>query len=200
VIAGRTFLVVGQTHGQTLFGGVAVAYLLLDDARSVAFGGKALETSIVTSGVPQQVPAGLATHTNADVRADSRRQIDAGVKSIENSRSFMYLVAAVIIAALLYISALERNRDFAVLKALGASSLGLFASVAGQGAIVAVAAAGLGAAISSLLKVEFAQPVEVPTSAYLLLPLFGLVVGLLASLVAVRRATAVDPARAFAGA
>jgi putative ABC transport system permease protein len=200
VIAGRTFLVVGRTHGQTLYGGVPAAYLLLDDARSVAFGGKPLETAIVTSGIPQQVPAGLAAHTNGDVRSDSRRQINGAVKSINNSQSFMYVVAAVIIAALLYISALERNRDFAVLKALGASSIGLFASVAGQGAIVAVAAAGLGAAISSLLKIEFSQPVEVPTSAYLLLPVVGLAVGLLASLVAVRRATGVDPARAFAGA
>jgi putative ABC transport system permease protein len=46
----------------------------------------------------------------------------------------------------------------------------------------------------------FAQPVDIPGSAFIVLPLSALVVGLLASLAALRRAASVDPAAAFAGA
>jgi putative ABC transport system permease protein len=45
----------------------------------------------------------------------------------------------------------------------------------------------------------FAQPVDYPTSAYISLPLSAIVVGLLASLIALRRAVGADPAKAFAG-
>ena len=34
----------------------------------------------------------------------------------------MWIVAAAIVASMLYVAALERKRDFAVLKALGSSS------------------------------------------------------------------------------
>jgi putative ABC transport system permease protein len=41
--------------------------------------------------------------------------------------------------------------------------------------------------------------VEIPPSAYLSLPIVAVVVGLLSSLVALRRALSVDPALAFGG-
>jgi putative ABC transport system permease protein len=43
----------------------------------------------------------------------------------------------------------------------------------------------------------FAQPVDIPGSAFIVLPLSALVVGMLASLAALRRAASVDPASAF---
>ena len=55
----------------------------------------------------------------------------------------MWLVAAIIVAALLYVSALQRVRDFAVLKALGSSSLALFGSLALQAVVVTLLAAAL---------------------------------------------------------
>ena len=39
---------------------------------------------------------------------------------IDDTRTLMWIVAAVIVASMLYVAALERKRDFAVLKALGA--------------------------------------------------------------------------------
>jgi putative ABC transport system permease protein len=45
----------------------------------------------------------------------------------------------------------------------------------------------------------FNQPVTVPSSAYATLPLVAVIVGLLASLVALRQATNADPVKAFAG-
>jgi putative ABC transport system permease protein len=111
----------------------------------------------------------------------------------------MWIIAAVIVAALVYVTALERTRDFAVMKALGASSGALFLGLAAQAVLVALAAAAIGALMSNFMSGIFAQPVDIPSSAFVVLPLSALVVGLLASLVALRRAISVDPAMAFAG-
>jgi putative ABC transport system permease protein len=45
----------------------------------------------------------------------------------------------------------------------------------------------------------FPMPVEIPTSAFLLLPIVTVTVGLLASLIALRRTVTVQPALAFGG-
>jgi putative ABC transport system permease protein len=45
----------------------------------------------------------------------------------------------------------------------------------------------------------FAQPLAIPASAFFTLPMVAVVVGLLSSLVALRRATGADPAAAFGG-
>ncbi|HEY5252641.1 MAG TPA: FtsX-like permease family protein, partial [Acidimicrobiales bacterium] len=103
------------------------------------------------------------------------------------------------VAALIYVTALERTRDFAVLKALGSSSRLLFAGLATQAILVSLAAAAVGAAISTFMTGLFAQPVDIPGNAYIILPISALIVGLVASLAALRRAVSVDPAVAFAG-
>jgi putative ABC transport system permease protein len=62
---------------------------------------------------------------------------------------------------------------------------------------VTAIAAAIGAALSTVLTFIFAQPVVVPASAYAALPVVAIVVGLLASLGAVRRTVRADPASAF---
>jgi putative ABC transport system permease protein len=46
----------------------------------------------------------------------------------------------------------------------------------------------------------FALPIAIPPSAFVVLPIVAIIVGLLSSLVALRRAIAVDPSSAFAAA
>ena len=123
----------------------------------------------------------------------------AGVSSINSTRYFMWIIAAIIVAALVYVTALERTRDFAVLKAVGATTGVLFAGLAGQAVLVSLMAAVIGGVLSTFMTGVFPQPVYVPGSAYVVLPLSALLVGLLASLAALRRAVSVDPAAAFAG-
>jgi putative ABC transport system permease protein len=112
---------------------------------------------------------------------------------------FMWVIAAVIIAALVYVTALDRTRDFAVLKALGSSSQLLFVGLAIQAVLVALFAAVLAEVIANFMKGLFQQPVDIPGSAFVVLPLAAVVVGLLSSLAALRRAVSADPALAFAG-
>jgi putative ABC transport system permease protein len=199
VMSGHDFRVVGTTHGLTLLGGVPNVYVMLADAQGVVFGGRPLLSAVLTAGAPRHVPAGTVVFTNQQIQQATLVQMAAGRSSISNSRLLMWLIAAVIVAALVYVSALERGRDFAVLKALGASSTVLFAGLAVQAALVSLVAAALGAVLASFMGGIFAQPVDIPASAYVLLPVSALVIGLLASLAALRRAVSVDPAAAFAG-
>jgi putative ABC transport system permease protein len=198
-LGGREFTVVGTTSGLTLLGGVPNAYVTLPDAQAVVFGGRPLVSAVLTTSARPSVPAGLTVFTNERIRHESLVQMAAAASSIANTRVLMWVIAAVIVAALVYVSALERSRDFAVLKALGASSAVLFVGLAVQATLVSLAAAALGALLADFMRGIFAQPVAVPSSAVVLLPVSALVIGLFASLAALRRAVSVDPASAFAG-
>ncbi|HZQ59345.1 MAG TPA: ABC transporter permease [Acidimicrobiales bacterium] len=199
-IAGRSLTVVGLMSGRTLNGGSPDVWVSLHDAQGLLFGGRPLVTAAVTRGVPSQPPPGYEIMTDAAVVTDTMRPMQSAVQSVENSRVFMWVVAAVIVAALVYVSSLQRVRDFAVLKAMGASSRSLFVGVAAQAVAVTLAAAVLAALTANLLKPLYPLPVSIPVSAFLLLPVTAVVVGVAASLVALRRAVSVDPALAFGAA
>jgi putative ABC transport system permease protein len=199
-ISGHSFRVVGVVADRTLLGGVPNAYVTVADAQDVVFGGRALIGGVLTKGFPTAVPVGYGVYTNAQVEKASLAELSSAVSSINNSKLFMWVIAAIIVAALVYVTALERTRDFAVLKALGSSTGLLFVGLAAQAVAVALAAAVIAAILSTFMTGIFAQPVDIPGSAFIVLPLSALVVGLLASLAALRRAASVDPAAAFAGA
>jgi putative ABC transport system permease protein len=198
-VSGHILTVVGTVSGRTLLGGIADAYVSLGEAQAIVFGGRPLVSAVLTTGVPRALPTGLTAMSNSQIESQSLAQMSSASSSIDNSRSFMWIIAAVIVAALVYVTALERTRDFAVMKALGASSEALFLGLAAQAVLVALAAAAIGAVMANFMSGIFAQPVDIPPSAFIVLPLSALVVGLLASLVALRRAISVDPAMAFAG-
>ena len=200
VLVGTPLQVVGLVDGYTLLGGVPNVYATVADAQRIAFQGQPLVTSVVLRGAPSAPPAGLTVLTTDAVRADTVHAMKDAIASIDNSRSLMWIVAAVIVAALMYVSSLERLRDFAVLKSLGSPSWLLFVGVALQSIIVTMLAAVFALGASRLMKPMFALPTSVPASAYLVLPVVAVVVGLVSSLVALRRAVSVDPASAFAGA
>ena len=193
------FRVVGQVSNRTMLAGTPVIYMTLHDAQALALGGNSLVTAVATRGVPATAPAGLTVLTNQAVEQNDLANLSGAVSSINNSKLIMWLVAAMIVAALLYVSALQRVRDFAVLKALGSSSLALFGSLAAQAVVVTLLAAAFALVISNFMGGLFKQPVAIPGSAFATLPAIAVGVGLVASLVALRRATGADPAAAFSG-
>ena len=198
-IAGVQFHVVGLTHRRTVNAGVPVVSMTIGDAQQIAFQGQDYASTIVTKGVPSGLSPDLRSLTNAQVRSDTLRPLHSAIASLTNSMEMMWVIAAVIVAALLYVSALERVRDFAVLKAIGSSNRAIFAGVALQSIVVTLVAAGVAAAVANLMKPLFPLPVSIPTWAFLILPALAIGVGVLSSLVALRRAVSVDPSLAFAG-
>jgi putative ABC transport system permease protein len=197
IIGGHRFDVVGTVDNRTMTGGVPLVYMTLPAAQQAVTGGKPLITAIATAGTPAALPAGLVVLSPPAVVTATVSQLKSGVESIDNTRWLMWFVAAAIVASMLYVAALERKRDFAVLKALGSSSRALFLSLVLEAVVVTLLAAVLAEALASLLTPAFAQPVAISTEARLVLPLIAVAVGVVASITALRRVTGADPAAAF---
>jgi putative ABC transport system permease protein len=75
----------------------------------LSFGGQSLATALALRGVPEAVPDGVSLLSNADVRSDALRTMHSAVKSIDSTQLLMWIVAAVIVAGLVYVSGLERG-------------------------------------------------------------------------------------------
>jgi putative ABC transport system permease protein len=196
-LGGLAYRIVGIVDGRTLTGGTPLVYLPLDSVQRAVTGGKPLITAVTTSGTPSHVPPGLVVLTPAAVVTDTVGEFGSAVSSIEGTRMLMWIVAAAIVAFMLYVAALDRRRDFAVLKALGASSTALFVSLAIEAVVVTLLAAVLAEVVASLLKPIFSQVVDITPDARLILPLVAVAVGVVACLAALRRVTGADPATAF---
>ncbi|QDG65297.1 ABC transporter permease [Pseudarthrobacter sp. NIBRBAC000502772] len=116
-------------------------------------------------------------------------------------QAFLYGISALVIVAFLTVWTVQRTRDIAVLKAMGASGGYVLRDAMTQAAIVLLAGAGLGGAVGILggFAAAHAAPFLV-TPATTLLPVLGIVaLGMAGAALAVRRVTAVDPLIALGG-
>jgi putative ABC transport system permease protein len=198
-IGAQKLCVDSVTSDRTYFAGVPIVFVTLRDAQEIAFEGRPLATTIVTQGRPRRPPADFQVVSNEQVRADLLQPLDGAKSAIDTVRVLMWLVAVAIIGAVVYLSALERLRDFAVLKAVGGSSRSLALSLAIEAVLASVLAALLGTALAQVLKPLFPMPVVIEGTAYVGLAAIAIAVGVISSLAALRRALRVDPALAFAG-
>ncbi len=196
-VGGHPVAVVGIVDGRSVDGGIPIVYMPLATVQRAVTGGRPLITAIATQGTPTSVPAGLVRLTPSAVVSDTVSALGSAKASIDNTRSLMWLVAAAIVASMLYVAALERKRDFAVLKALGSSSGVLFLSLVLEAVVVTLLAAVLAEVLSTFMTPLFAQPIDITPDARLVLPLVAVVVGVVASVGALRRVTGADPATAF---
>ncbi|HXO81635.1 MAG TPA: ABC transporter permease, partial [Mycobacterium sp.] len=144
-------------------------------------------------------PDGYRVVDNSVAVDDLMRPTRIAVEAITIVAILLWIVAALIVGGVVYLSALERMRDFAVFKAIGVSTRSVLAGLVLQAIVVAIVAAAFGAGLARLLAPLFPMNVIEPASAYPLLAVIAVGVGLLASATAVQRAAAVDPAIAFGG-
>jgi putative ABC transport system permease protein len=198
-LGGSEFTVVGLSEGRSLLAGVPVAYVSLRDAQALAFGGRALATSFLVQGIGRSVPGWVITDDRA-VEEEMLQPLRNATKTIDLVRILLWSVAALIVGSVMYLQALERTRDFAVLRATGASSSTIAGSIALQAACLALIASAIAAGLAWLLAPRFSMNVEISSQMYLSLPIVAVVIGLLAVLAGLRRSLAVEPALAFRGA
>jgi putative ABC transport system permease protein len=191
--------IVGIVDDSTALAGQPNVFLTVAGAQQMGYGAQPIVTSIGIRGTPAQIPDGYRTIDRAGAVDDLMRPMKAAVSAITMIAVLLWIVAALIVGSVIYLSALERTRDFAVLKAVGVSTRSVLAGLCLQAVIVAVVAAVLGGVLSLVLAPVFPMRVEVPTSAFLLLPVIGVLIGLLASVAGMRRAVTIDPALAFGG-
>lgn len=196
-LAGRATRVVGLVRGITYFAGIPVVLLPIRDVQQIRFGGEALATAIVTRGVPSEAPAGLTILSGDEVHEDMLRPVAQAKQTIAFIRGLLWIVAAAIVGAIVYLSALERTGDFAVMKAAGAADRSLLWGLFVEAVVLASAAAAMAVVLEAAMAPFAAMSVEVPSSAYVTLPTLAVLMGGLASVAALRRAIRIDPAIAF---
>ena len=196
---GHLFTIVGRTSGVAYFAGTPVAFVPLADLQAAALSGAPLANAVVARGSITSAPPGYRVLTNAAVRADLGRPMRKATQTINFIMVLLWIVAAGIIGSILYLQAIERSRDFAVFKATGVTTRTLLWGLAVQAIALALCSAVAAYVLSLLLTPAISMAVEIPQSAYLALPVIAIVVGLVSSLVALRRAVTVDPALAFGG-
>jgi putative ABC transport system permease protein len=203
--------VVGRTSGATLFAGLANVYVSFDTAQALFSGMGVTEpiaNAIVVRGslrapVAVSEPQGavpLRLLSAGELRADILRPLGGARHTIDLVRLLLWIVAGGIVASIVYVTALERTRDFAVFKATGTATSRIFAGILFQALVLALGAGLLSIGGATLLQRAFPVPVTVPGSAYGYLGFLAVAVGALASLAGARRVVTVDPALAFAGA
>jgi putative ABC transport system permease protein len=191
--------VVGVVNDSTALAGQPNVFLTLEGAQAAVFAGQPLVSSIGVVGDPRDVPAGFQLIDRDAAVDDLMRPLEPSYSAITFIAVLLWIVAALIVGSVIYLSALERVRDFAVFKAVGVSTRSVMGGLALQAVIVAVVGALLGAVLSLVLAPAFPMRVVVPVSAYALLPAIAILVGLAASVAGLRRAVKVDPALAFGG-
>ena len=196
-IVGHRFRVVGTYDGNTVFAGQPTAVMPIQDARAISFANQPLATSIVTRGLPTGAPPGFKVQTPSQAAGDLRRPLKNATSTIGFLNVLLWVIAAGIIGSIVYLTVIERQRDFAVLKATGFASAGLFVSLAIEAIVIAVAAAIVATVLAVAIHGSLALRVEISSATYLGLVGISVVVGVLASLVGLRRAVGVDPALAF---
>ena len=198
-VGSRNLQIVGLVDDSTALAGQANIFLTVEGAQKLLFSGQSLISSIGLKGMPERAPSGFLLVNRAGAINDLLRALTGARQAMTLMAGLLWVVAALIVGSMIYMSAMERTRDFAVFKAVGVPTGSILAGLAMQAVIVAVLAALLGGVLSVLLGPLFPMRVDIPQAAFLLLPVVAVTIGVLASIAGLRRAVAVDPALAFGG-
>lgn len=198
-IGANTLRIVGIVQNSTALAKIPNIFLTTKGLQQVCYNGQPMVTSIGVVGTPRALPEGYQTYDRTGAVNDLIRPLKVAVNSISIVAILLWIVAVLIVGSVVYLSALERLRDFAVFKAIGASTRSIMAGLSLQALVVSLLAAALGALLAQLLGPLFPMIVAVPVGAYLALPVAAILIGLLASVAGLRRVVAVDPALAFGG-
>lgn len=198
-VGSRNLQIVGIVDDSTALAGQSNVFLTVNGAQTLLFSGQQLISSIGVVGPPERAPAGFKLIGRQGAIDDLLRALTGARQAMSLMAGLLWVVAAMIVGSMIYMSALERTRDFAVFKAVGVPTRSILAGLAMQAVIVAVLSAILGGVLSVLLGPLFPMRVDIPTIAFILLPVVAVTIGVLASLAGLRRAVTVDPAMAFGG-
>jgi putative ABC transport system permease protein len=156
--------------------------------------------AVPVQGEVSSLPDGFIALTNDDVVEDLKRITKPGVQTIDLVSVLLWIVAIGIIGSVVYLNALERTRDFAVLKATGSPNRTIVGGLAIQSLFLSIIAAVLAIGVAWLVGLALPFPAELEAASYGQMFGIAIIVGLLASFIGARRALMTDPALAFGAA
>jgi putative ABC transport system permease protein len=221
------YTVVGLTQGMVTSAGDAVGWITLLDAEALQFavppalerreaaaGRNAPSTTDINAVLVRLQPGVPAASVAADIgrwkhlAAVTEQQeegfltefvIDKMQRQIGMFMTILIAVSAVIIALIIYTLTMDKLRSIATLKLIGAPDRTIISLIVQQALVLGVAGFLLGAALIWLVKDYFPRRVQVEPRDLAILFGIVVVVCLLGSVLGVRAAVRVDPAKALAG-
>jgi putative ABC transport system permease protein len=199
VLAGHEFTVVGTVEHATWDIATAGLFIERETASEILAGGQDVLTAIAIEGnaALPPLPEGITVHSRSEAFEDILSRTADAKRSIDSFKFTLWVLAIVIVGAVLYLAAIERVRDFAIFKATGASNTDLVLGLGLQAAIVGVIAGVLSIGLAQLMKPIYPGLLSLPfTLAWPVVPV-SVVIAVLSSIVGVRRAIKVDPSQAF---
>lgn len=222
-----TFTVVGLTGDQVSSGGDPVVYMTLKDSqnlqfrpepavarREVASGKPPADKDIVNAVIVRFSPGTDAMGKVLEMRRwkhlsvlTQQEQEDMLIKSVvERNRKqiglftvILITVSAVIIALILYTMTMDKVREIATLKLIGAPDRVIVGLIVKEALLMAVIGFSLGVVFLNLVKDKFPRRVMLQPTDCLFLGGVVILVCLLASGLGVRLALKIDPAEALGG-
>ena len=221
----RIFTVVGLTRHQVNSGGDPAVYITLSDAQKLQFdlappaarvqlargsGGANLNTinAVVARLHPNASPDATAAtikrwkHLAAITQEDqelilSRSLVDRARRQIGLFTSLLLVVSAVIIALIIFTMTMEKLKQIATLKLIGAPDRTIIGMIVQQALALGIFGFAIGATLIATIKDYFPRRVILEPDNVAALGLVVLVVCLLSSGLGVRAALRVDPATAL---
>lgn len=198
--------VVGFTFAGS-YGHVPIAYTSLDTWRSIAYGsdprGRFSAIAIKTESGADLAAANRAAGTETVTKSqayDGSPGYSAETATMTLIRSFLVVIAALVVGAFFTVLTIQRTKQIGLLKAMGASNAYVLRDGVGQMGVVVVAGTLVGLLLGTGLVEVMASgqaPVELTTSAIVVTVASMVGAGLVGSLVAFRRITNVEPAIAL---
>ncbi|WP_024818827.1 ABC transporter permease [Arthrobacter sp. 31Y] len=208
VHAGGTDLTVSAVVEDQWYSHTGVVWTTLDTWRSIAHatpGTATVITATFDAGASVDIDAANAAAGTVSTDPAGSFQALASYKSENGSlllmQAFLYGISALVIVAFLTVWTVQRTRDIAVLKALGASSGYVLRDALTQAAMVLLVGA-VGGGLLGLVGGTFAAQAApfLITPMTTLLPIAGIILlGLGGAVLAVRSVTKVDPLLALGG-
>lgn len=219
------FTVVGLTDGHVASGGDPVVYVTLLDSQELQFqlappaarrelarGGAGGGTDTVNAVVARVVPAAGPERVADDIRRWkhlsaltqieqehilTRSVVERARKQIGLFTVILLAVSAVIIALIIYTMTMDKLREIATLKLIGAPDRTIVLLIVQQALAMGIIGFGLGAIIISSVKDHFPRRVLLQPEDGLVLAAAVLAVCILSSAMGVRLALKIDPATAL---
>lgn len=220
-----TFMVVGLTDGQVSSGGDPVIYITLKDSqqlqfelappaarREIARGTGPSDTDTINAVVarvsPNVSPESVAKaarrwkHLAAMSQAEqelilTRSVVERARKQIGLFTALLLIVSAVIIALILYTMTMDKLREIATLKLIGAPDRTIVGLILQQALAMGTIGFGFGALLITSIKDYFPRRVVLQPEDGLALAAAVILVCVLSSALGVRLALKVDPATAL---
>jgi putative ABC transport system permease protein len=200
-LADSSYRVVGLTRKVTLYGGQPVIFVSLSDAQRMVAGGEPVTKGFVeTTSKTDEPPSGFRRVSRATASDDLLRPMAGAQQTIVVIMVLLWIISACIIGSVMFLTVLERIRDFAVFKANGVSNRTIAFGLAVQAVVLAAIGSVFGIALGYAMRPLLDLPVEISLGWTVALPLIATAIAMLASFVGMRRVLSIEPAQAFGAA